>query len=31
MFLMGNASAYLSQSGYFIGQYKENTQVKIKL
>jgi hypothetical protein len=30
-FLMGNVSAYLSQSGYFIGQYKEKTQVKIKL
>jgi hypothetical protein len=30
-FLMGNVSAYLSQSVYFIGQYKEKTQVKIKL
>jgi hypothetical protein len=27
-FLMGNMSAYLSQSVYFIGQYKEKTQVK---
>jgi hypothetical protein len=31
MFLMGNVSAYLSHSVYFIGQYKEKTQVKIKL
>jgi hypothetical protein len=31
MFLMGNVTAYLSQSLYFIGQYKEKTQVKIKL
>jgi hypothetical protein len=31
MFLMGKVSAYLSQSVYFIGQYKEKTQVKIKL
>jgi hypothetical protein len=31
MFLMGNVSAYLSQIVYFIGQYKEKTQVKIKL
>jgi hypothetical protein len=30
-FLMGNMSAYLSQSVYFTGQYKEKTQVKIKL
>jgi hypothetical protein len=30
-FLMGNVSAYLSQNVYFIGQYKEKTQVKIKL
>jgi hypothetical protein len=30
-FLMGNMSSYLSQSVYFIGQYKEKTQVKIKL
>jgi hypothetical protein len=28
---MGNVSADLSQSIYFIGQYKEKTQVKIKL
>jgi hypothetical protein len=28
---MGNVSAYLSQSVYFIGQYREKTQVKIKL
>jgi hypothetical protein len=28
---MGNVSTYLSQSVYFIGQYKEKTQVKIKL
>jgi hypothetical protein len=26
---MGNVSTYLSQSVYFIGQYKEKTQVKI--
>jgi hypothetical protein len=31
MFLMGNVSTYLSQSVYFIRQYKEKTQVKIKL
>jgi hypothetical protein len=31
MFLVGNVSAYLSQSAFFIGQYKEKTQVKIKL
>jgi hypothetical protein len=31
MFLMGNVSTNLSQSVYFIGQYKEKTQVKIKL
>jgi hypothetical protein len=31
MFLVGNMSAYLSQSVYFIGEYKEKTQVKIKL
>jgi hypothetical protein len=30
-FLMGNVSTYLSQSVYFIGQYKEKTRVKIKL
>jgi hypothetical protein len=30
-FLVGNVSAYLSQGIYFIGQYKEKTQVKIKL
>jgi hypothetical protein len=30
-FLMGNMSVYLSQGVYFIGQYKEKTQVKIKL
>jgi hypothetical protein len=30
MFLVGNVSAYLSQNVYFIGQYKEKTQVKIK-
>jgi hypothetical protein len=28
---MGKVSTYLSQSVYFIGQYKEKTQVKIKL
>jgi hypothetical protein len=28
---MGKVSADLSQSVYFIGQYKEKTQVKIKL
>jgi hypothetical protein len=27
-FPMGNVSTYLSQSIYFIGQYKEKTQVK---
>jgi hypothetical protein len=31
MFLMEIVSAYLSQSVYSIGQYKEKTQVKIKL
>jgi hypothetical protein len=31
LFLVGYMSAYLSQSVYFIGQYKEMTQVKIKL
>jgi hypothetical protein len=31
MFLVENVSACLSQSVYFIGQYKENTQVKVKL
>jgi hypothetical protein len=31
MFLVGNVSTYLSQSVYFIGQYKEKTQVKIEL
>jgi hypothetical protein len=31
MHLVGNVSTYLSQSVYFIGQYKEKTQVKIKL
>jgi hypothetical protein len=31
MFLVGNVSVDLSQSVYFIGQYKEMTQVKIKL
>jgi hypothetical protein len=31
MFLMANVSAYLSQSVYFIGQYREKTRVKIKL
>jgi hypothetical protein len=31
MFLVGKVSAFLSQSIYFIGQYKEKTQVKIKL
>jgi hypothetical protein len=31
MFLKENVSTYLSQSVYFIGQYKEKTQVKIKL
>jgi hypothetical protein len=31
MFLMRNVNAYLSQSVYLIGQYKEKTQVKIKL
>jgi hypothetical protein len=30
-FLVGYVSAYLIQSGYFIGQYKEMNQVKIKL
>jgi hypothetical protein len=30
-FLVGDVSTYLSQSVYFIGQYKEKTQVKIKL
>jgi hypothetical protein len=30
MFLMGNVSTYLSQGFYFIGQYKEMNQVKIK-
>jgi hypothetical protein len=30
-FLVGNVKAYLRQSVYFIGQYKEKTQVKIKL
>jgi hypothetical protein len=30
-FLVGNVTAYLSQSVYCIGQYKEKTQVKIKL
>jgi hypothetical protein len=30
-FLVGNVSTYLSQSVYFIGQYKKKTQVKIKL
>jgi hypothetical protein len=30
MFLAGNVSAYLSQSGYFIGQYKKKTLVKKK-
>jgi hypothetical protein len=28
---MGNVSSYLSQSVFLIGQYKEKTQVKIKL
>jgi hypothetical protein len=28
---MGNMSIYLSQSAYFIGQYKEKTWVIIKL
>jgi hypothetical protein len=28
---MGNVGAYLSQRVYFRGQYKEKTQVKIKL
>jgi hypothetical protein len=28
---MGYMSTYLSQSVYFIGQYKEKIQVKIKL
>jgi hypothetical protein len=31
MFLMGNVSAYLTQSVILIGQYKEKTQVIIKL
>jgi hypothetical protein len=31
MFLVGNLSAYLNQSVHFIHQYKEMTQVKIKL
>jgi hypothetical protein len=31
MFLVGYLSAYLSQSVYFIGQYKEMTQIKMKL
>jgi hypothetical protein len=31
MFLVGNVTAYLSQSVYFIGQYKEMSQIKIKL
>jgi hypothetical protein len=31
MFLVGYMSAYLNQSVYFIGQYKEMNQVKIKL
>jgi hypothetical protein len=31
MFLKGNVSTSLSQSVYFIGQYKEKTQVKIRL
>jgi hypothetical protein len=30
-FLVGNMSTYLSQRVYFIGQYKEKTQVKVKL
>jgi hypothetical protein len=30
-FLVGYVSTYLSWSVYFIGQYKEKTQVKIKL
>jgi hypothetical protein len=29
--LVGYVSTYLSQSIYFIGQYKKKTQVKIKL
>jgi hypothetical protein len=28
---MGNMSTYVSQCVYFIGQYKEKTQVKISL
>jgi hypothetical protein len=31
MFLVGYVSAYLSQTVYFIGQYKEMNQVKIRL
>jgi hypothetical protein len=31
MFLVGYVRAYLGQSVYFLGQYKEKTHVKIKL